>query len=311
MSHLKVLGLAATIALVAAGGANANYTVQDVTFPTDPTFTQLLGINNAGTIAGYHGAAINQGFTLVLPNSFTSEMFPGSTQTQVVGINGAGDTAGFYIDAGGTTHGFTNIGGVFATVDRPSTAFNQLLGINNSNVTVGYSSTDPAGMVNQLAYSEKGGTFTDINGLLPSNKNSQATGINKAGSIVGFFLPTATTSDGFLDVGGTITDILFPGSTFTQALGINANGDIVGFYVDTNNVQHGFTDTNGSFTSFDPLNSISTTINGINDLGQIVGFFTDPNDNVVGFVGTPTPEPGTMLLFISGLLGLRLVRRRR
>ncbi|MGA7412396.1 MAG: hypothetical protein WBW33_18100, partial [Bryobacteraceae bacterium] len=71
-------------------------------------------------ISGYYGSGAdaahpNQGYTLVPPNSFTSENFPGSVQTQVVAINSAGDTAGFYVDAGGNTHGFVNVGGTFRT----------------------------------------------------------------------------------------------------------------------------------------------------------------------------------------------------
>ncbi|MGD0960051.1 MAG: hypothetical protein ABSB19_09610 [Methylomonas sp.] len=291
-----------------------SYTVQTVQSTANPTFTQLLGINNSGEIAGFDGATVAQGFTLTLPNNFTSENFPGSAQTMVTAINSAGSTAGIYIDTAGTTHGFTDIGGTFKTVDNPGTVFNQQLGINDSNTTVGYSSaTDPAGQVGQTAYSQAGGVFTNINALLPSNQNSQAVGINNAGEVVGFYLPTATTSIGFLDIGGTITTIDPFGSTFTQALGINNSGEIVGFYQDSAGVQHGYTDIGGTFTSFDPTGSTNTTINGVNDLGQIAGFFTDANTNTIGFVGTPTsvPEPGNAALFIAGLIGLAAAVRNR
>lgn len=73
-------------------------------------------------------------------------------------INGAGSTAGIYQDAGGTTHGYTDMGGVFTTVDQPGAAFNQALGINNSNTTVSYFAVDKIlGQMGQSAYSQHGG----------------------------------------------------------------------------------------------------------------------------------------------------------
>lgn len=311
---MKLSNLLNLLALLMGGAilsTASSFTIQTVIDPANPALTQLLGINNGGTIAGFSGATAN-GFTLVLPNSFSSENFPGAMQTMVTGINQNGDTVGIYVDAGGNTHGFTDIGGTFRTVDQGGTVFNQGLGINNSDTTVGYSSAiDPTGMIGQEAYSQAGGVFTSINALLPANSNSQAVGINNAGDVVGFYMPTSLTSTGFLDEGGVISTIDPFGSTFVQALGINDLGEIVGFYVDGGDVQHGFIDNGGVYTSFDAAGAVSTTINGVNDLGQIVGFYTDANDNVIGFVGTPTPEPATLTLVSAGLLaGLGILRRR-
>jgi hypothetical protein len=295
-----------------------SYNVQTVSFPGD-NFTQLLGINDAGTIVGYHGATVNQGFTLTLPGTFADTNFPNSAQTQVVGIANPsihdGYRVGFYVDAAGLTHGFVNVQNFvvsFFTVDQPGTAFNQVLGISSNAAHIaGYSSTDPTGATLQKAYigtaGVLGNTFTDINGLLPVNQNSQATGINDSGNAVGFYLPTADTAIGFLDTGGAISTIDPFGSTFTQALGINQAGEIVGFYVDGNGVQHGYVDIAGVFSSFDPVGSVNTTINGVNSAGQLVGFATI-DDNVVGFVATPAPEPASWaLLGITGI-ALTLVR---
>lgn len=189
--------------------------------------------------------------------------------------------------------------------------FNQGLGINNSDETVGYYASNQLGTNGQTAYSQAGGAFTNVNSLLPANDGSQAVGINNAGNIVGFYLIGAD-SIGFLDAGGTISTIDPFGSAFTQALGINNSGEIVGIYLDPMGFQHGYVDNGGVFTSFDPQGSVSTTINGLNDVGQIVGFYTDANDNVIGFVGTSTPEPATLTLVGAGLVaGLGILRRKK
>jgi hypothetical protein len=75
---LVVLVSVSVPALSSAGGnSGGSYSFQTIIFAGD-TFTQLLGINQNQEIAGYHGATINKGFTLVPPSSFTDENFPGS-----------------------------------------------------------------------------------------------------------------------------------------------------------------------------------------------------------------------------------------
>ncbi len=303
-----LIGLSATL-VAGVCYAGTNYTVETVQFPGD-TFTQLLGINNTDTIAGFHGAAVAEGFTLMLPASYGLLDYPGSSQSMVTAINNTGTVAGIYVDAGGTSHGFTYSGGTFTTVDQPGTVFNQALGINDFNTTVGYSSaTDPSGATGETAYSQHGGTFTNINALLPSNQNSQAVGINNAGNIVGFYV-SGSDNIGFLDVGGSISTIDPFGSTTAQALGINSSGEIVGFYLDGGGTSHGFTDIGGHFTSFDAPGAMDTVINGINAQGQLVGFYLDASGNTDGFVATPVPLPASNWLLLGGVGSLALIRRR-
>ena len=302
--------------------AHAGYAFQDIIDPLNPTFTQALGINGSGTIAGYGNATTFNGFTLTLPSSFSRLNVPGADGgTQVTGIDAAGDTVGFSI-TGGVTSGFANTGGqggTFTTVDDPGFAFTQLLGVSSNGTTAaGYWTHDVTGLTGQLAGFVTGGpgfatpTFHGINSLLPANTNSQATGVNDTGEVVGFYQEGPNSSPlfhGFTDIGGSITSFLVPGSVSTQALGVNDLGEIVGDYVDAGGVMHGFLDNGGVFATLDPAGSIATTINGINDSGTVVGFYVNADDSTIGTIGTPVPEPATWAMMLLGFVGLGFLGR--
>lgn len=238
-----------------------------------------------------------------------------ATQTQVIGINNTGWTDGFYVDTAGVTHGFTFNAGTYTTVGAPGTAFNQLLGINDSLTAVGYSSTDPTGMTLQMSFKESAGTFTYITGFPTGTGNNQAVGINNAGTAVGFYQDSLGAFHGYIATFTTAStfDVTFGGAMGTQAFGINNHGEIVGDYTDSMGTMHGFVYIGGVFYTVDDPSGVAgkTVINGVNDLGQLVGFYTNANDATVGFVATPTPEPGTLALMGAGMLaGLAFLRRK-
>ena len=151
----------------------AHYSFRTIDNPADPTFNQLLGINDRGRIVGYFGSGAdaahpNQGYR-VKPSSdqprFRAENVPNSVQTQVVGINDDGTTVGFFVDHAGANIGFVARGGHFTSVANPATAsaapFDQLLGINRHGIAVGFYN-DADGAAHGYTYDTRAGTFTPV-----------------------------------------------------------------------------------------------------------------------------------------------------
>ena len=291
------------------------YTFQTFNDPADQPppsgfngFTNLMGINNFGLIAGFYGSGAmgdpNQGF-LLTPNhsTFIPEDFPGVPQTQLTGLNDTGVEVGYFYKTNlGTTiddqFGFYLQGGVFHEVNNPNTPTsapgvmgqpqieNQLMGVNDFNIAVGFYN-DASGNSHGYTYNINTKTFSaDI--IDPNAVSTVSAAINNLGKIAGFYTNSGGTVHGFLDNNGHFTTVDAPGASETQLLGINDFGIAVGFDV-VNGVQHGivFNSNTGKFTTLDPHGSSSTTLNGVNDLGQIVGFYTDSHGNTDGLLANP------------------------
>jgi hypothetical protein len=319
-------------AFSAAASASA-YTFQDVVNPGDPTFNQELGINNGGTVVGYFGSGApsvtpppftlnpNQGYTVAPPytaSSFTAENFPSSAQTQVTGLNNTGTTVGFYADSNGATTpnfiGFVDKSGTFTSVINPFTPAapntNQLLGVNDSNIAVGFY-IDGNGNAQAYEYNIGALTFTPI--ALPSADDAvmtTATGINDSGEISGFFENASGVTEGFLDNSGTFSTFGVPGSSSTMFLGINNDGEAVGTYQDSNGFNNGlvYSIGTGTYQTVDDPNAVAanggTVVNGLNDKGDLVGFYGDANGNTIGFVAATVPDAGSPASLGLGILGL-------
>src|SRR5271165_1982705 len=262
----------------------------------DLTFNQLLGINDEGVIAGYFGSGAaghpNKGYVLLPPygqGNYINENFPGSMQTQVTGLNNRGVTVGFWSNTNmgvgmDANFGWVHVNGQFRLADFPtgdpaSPVTDQLLGVNDSDIAVGFW-VDGQGNNHGYEYNINTGRFSSVVDPQDKGASLQATAINDRGDIAGNY-----GSDGFLLTrGGQFISLSAPGASATMALGVNNFDEVVGTYTvgsGTSAVMHGFTWTpQHGFTTVDDRHGIgTTTINGVNDHGQLVGFYVDSAGN--------------------------------
>ena len=302
-------GMAGTA--VTAGSAGYHFTTLDNA--SDLTFNQLLGINNNGHIAGYFGSGAaghpNKGYLLrppYGPSRYQNINFPGSVQTQVTGLNEEGVQVGFWstqnnADMTNNNFGFYLAHGRFHSVnfptgDKASPPVDQLLGVNDHDVAVGFY-TNGQGNNRGYEYNIMTHRFSQV--LKPgapggmAGPSLTAAAINNHGDVAGFYAASGGTTDAFLKIShGRFITLAVPGASMTQAFGVNDRDEVVGAYTvgtGDNAQTHGFTwwPGHGFTTVDDPQGMGSTTVNGVNDSGDLVGFYTDSAGNTDGMLAMP------------------------
>jgi hypothetical protein len=298
--------LAGTASAATTGAQNGtHYSFKTLDNDRDLAFNQLLGINNEGVIAGYFGSGAqgqpNKGYVLLPPYrqyDYINENFPGSVQTQVTGLNNRGVTVGFWSSMNtenmtNNNFGWVNVDGRFRTADFPTNdpadpPMDQLLGVNDSNIAVGFW-VDGDANNHGYEYNINTNTYRSVVDPQDTSASLQATAINDRDDIAG-----TIGSDGFLLThGGQFITLSAPDASSTMALGVNDSDEVVGTYTVGSGsaaVMHGFTWTpqRGFSTVDDPHGIGTTTINGVNDRGQLVGFYTTDDGNITdGFLATP------------------------
>ena len=147
-----------------------------------------------------------------------NENFPGSVQTQVTGLNDKGDTVGFWSSMNNASQVNDNFAfyrlrngsfgnANFPTGDAASPPVDQLLGINDSDVAVGFW-TDGQGNNHGYTYDIHSHRFTVVTDPSAPDTSLTAAAINNFGQIAGFYTNPATgNTDGFLKAHGQFTDL--------------------------------------------------------------------------------------------------------
>jgi hypothetical protein len=183
----------------------------------------------------------------------------------------------------------------FPTGNNASPPVDQLLGVNDHDVAVGFY-TNAQGNNRGYTYDIRHHTFSRV--LVPgapggtAGPSLTAAGINNYGDVAGFYA-NGNTTDAFLRLSwGKFLTLAVPGASMTQALGVNDHEEVVGVYTvgsGSSATMHGFTWRPGyGFRTVDDPHGIgTTTINGVNNAGDLAGFYVDAAGNTDGMIALP------------------------
>lgn len=274
-------------------------------------------INSSGTVVGYssrNGTSSPHAF--LYDGTLHDIGTLGGVSSYAYAINDRGAVVGEAATGNGPHHAFLydgvmhDLGTLPTAAGTPSTA----TGINNSNIVVGYSSSNTAGSLQIHAFLYDG-IMHDLGTL--GGPESEAYAINDNSVVVGGsrIAPRVADRHAFL-YDGSMHDLGTLGGTNSEAYDVNNLGFVVGQSKNSNGEAEAFLyDGTGMFS----LNSLLTSnpddidlfdAQEINDSGQIVATASIRGVSHA-FLLTPTvPVPATAWLFGSSLAGLITMRRK-
>jgi hypothetical protein len=218
----------------------------------------------------------------------------GATITYAIALNKNDVVVGNYTDSGGVVHGYAFAANKYHVLNFPKADnFTRANGINDSNLIVGdFYGTD--NFYHGFTFSKGKYTQYDVNKGVVS---TSIFGVNNAGDFVGAAGYNGP-NQGFVNIGGTVTEFYGSGTDNTYALGINNNDEVVGQFFDSSNNSHCFDrSSTGTITEIVYPGAVQTACTSINDSGVIVGWYENSSNQFYSF--TDNAGVFTSLDFIS------------
>lgn len=324
MRYVRVLtaGLL-TVGFIGTAAADPlTYTFQTIDYPgateTPGNIDEAVGINNSGTIVGNWGSPGNDQPYTYSNGVFTSLPSSGYSSTTARSITDNGTVVGS-VEAtpSSPVSAFLFSGGSYSIYNAPGQSNTGGAALTTGNVLYGTYSN--GGVYTGFSWQLPSGSFSSLN--YPGASDTVVNGANSAGWFVGSEAgnnpspsgPTAGCGSSqcfaFYFDGSAYNLISIVGATDSEATAVNDDDLVVGTF-SNGAIDQGFTWDNGKLTIVDVPGAVDTDITGINDAGQIVGDYIDADGAQHGFLGDPVPEPSSIALFISSLIGLAAYSRR-
>lgn len=212
----------------------------------------------------------------------------GAYSTYATGVNSAGDVVGYWENGPASSSSTVTQAFLFRhgtsspiIISFSGSTSTRLWAIDDTNPAKLYGSyVDSSNSTHLFSYTYVSGSGTNITGtVIPfsvptgASSNSTITGMNSAGTAVGYYSTSSGTVAFQSSVTGTRTTLTYPIQTSAQVYprGINASGQIVlSTQYASNNEQFLF--NNGQFTG---LENIVSAVTGIGPAGQILGTSAD------------------------------------
>lgn len=312
----KLAGIAILVSTIPSPAtASAIYNFKTIDFPGQPE-TAISSLNNSGQFVGTYDDGKSAFF--FDGQDFTSFKPPGAGEVYIPGVNDQGQIVGSFFDAKDVPRAYLKEGNTYNIINYPANPPQLTVGetglsdINNSGLAVGYIFDENFEVSSAFSLDTKNNSFSPIT-IPEATDRTYAWGINDLNQVVGSYRSDAGFYGYFKDQ-NNVTKLEFPGSSLTAAYGVNDQGTVVGsfFRKETNRDLYGFVWNEGIFTEIKVPGATQTFVSSINDSGQIAGYYFDSSKNKHGFIGTPIPEPTTMVgLLAFAAWGSRLLGKRK